>query len=186
MRIRFRADSQNNLDYLRYLFKAKPGKDVKVTLSDDFGRMAMALWEPCEKRDNRPADELTVWLRLPRHNAIAGTTDPVHYTDAAQKRLNMILTARFNIELNAYYTQGIAMGIPKQEIIKSFIVSRGLAQIENNTNALTKKTYRNDMAAISKKMEKLIEKARYNHQKIEGPMPPKHKKNISLFSQNYR
>jgi hypothetical protein len=186
MKIKFRADSQNNLDYLRYLFKAKPGEVVKVTLSDDFGRMAVALYTPSEKRDHQPLDELTVWLRLPRHNTIAGTTGPVEYTDAMQKRLNLILAARFNIELNAYYTKGIAMGIPKQEIIKSFILSRGLVPVENNTNTLTKKTYRNDMAAISERMEQLIEKARYNQQKIEGPGPKIAKKNISLFSHFYR
>jgi hypothetical protein len=186
MRIKFRADNQNNLDYLRYLFKARPGKDVRVRLSDDFGRMAVAFYESCEKRDNRPVDELTVWLRLPRHNVIGGTTGPVQYTEAMQKRLNLMLTARFNMELNAYYIRGIAMGIPKQEIIKSFIISRGLAPVENNANTLTKKTYRNDMAAIEERMEQLLEKARYNQTKIEGPEPQKRKKNITLFSQNYQ
>ena len=186
MRIKFRADNQNNLDYLRYIFKARPDADVRVSLRDDFGRMAIALYSISENRDFSPLDDLTVYLQLPRHGRIAGTTGPVHYEEDSMKRLNMILSARFNIELNAYYTKGLAMGIPKQEIIHSFIVSRGLALTETNTATLTKRAYRNEVDAIKKKTNQLLEKARYNHAKIEKPELQKHKKKSSLFSQNYR
>jgi hypothetical protein len=168
MRIKFRAQNQYNLDYLRYIFDARPGEDVNITLTEDFGRMAMAMFQPCEKRDAKPDDELTVYLRLPRHKTIAGTTHRIYYPAAMQRRLNLLLSAQFNNELNTYYAQGIALGIPKKEIIEAFMDSRRMTSVDG-IDTLGKRVYRSDVAVIRKKVEALLKKAQYNQSLIEPP-----------------
>ena len=67
MQIKFRPDDQLSYDYLRYLFDARPGEPIRITLANDFGRMAVGLYKVSDKPDDHPDDLLTATLVLPRH-----------------------------------------------------------------------------------------------------------------------
>lgn len=169
MQIKFRADDQLSLDYLRYLFNAKSNHPIRISLSNDFGRMAVGLYKISDKPDTRPDDQLTVTLVLPRHQTTnAAMTRYIFFTDVDTKRLNMILDALFNIDLDTFYLQGIQAGMPKRDIIEAFVVSRHLVS-SDYADTLTKRTYRTSLAAIRRKSDILLRKARYHFSQIEPP-----------------
>lgn len=67
MEIRFRANDQLTIDYLRHLFNAPAPGPIRLSLANDFGRMAVGLYKVSDTPIGRPDDELTVTLILPRH-----------------------------------------------------------------------------------------------------------------------
>lgn len=173
MQIKFRPDNQLSYDYLRYLFDARPGEPIRITLANDFGRMAVGLYKASDKPDDRPDDPLTATLVLPRHQTTyTAMTRYIYFTNVDTKRLNMILDALFNIDLDTYYLQGIQAGMPKRDIVEAFVVSRRLVSADF-TETLNKRTYRTSLAAIRRKADIIYEKARYHLSKIEPPQQPK-------------
>lgn len=173
MQIKFRPDDQLSYDYLRYLFDAKAGDPIRITLTNDFGRMAVGLYKVSDKPDDRMDDALTATLVLPRHQTTyAALTRYVYFTETDTKRLNMILDALFNIDLDTYYLQGIQAGMPKRDIIEAFVVSRRLVSADY-AETLNKRTYRSSLAAIRRKADVIYRKARYHFSQIEPPEPPK-------------
>lgn len=125
MEIKFRANDHLTIDYLRHLFNAPASGPIRLSLANDFGRMAVGLYKVSDTPIGKPDDELTVTLVLPRHQTTyAAMTRYVFFTEADTKRLNMILDALFNIDLDTYYLQGIQAGMPKRDIIEAFVVSR--------------------------------------------------------------
>lgn len=173
MQIKFRPDDQLIFDYLRYLFNAKSGEPIRLTLANDFSRMAVGLYKVSDKPDDRPDDELTTTLVLPRHQTTyAAMNRHIFFTNVDTKRLNMILDALFNIDLDTYYLQGIQAGMPKRDVIEAFIVSRRLISTDY-TDTLNKRTYRTSLAAIRRKTDLIFEKARYHFNRIEPPLMPK-------------
>ena len=173
MKIKFRPDDQVSFDYLHYLFNASPGKPIRVTLTNDFGRMAVGLYKVSDRPGDLPDDSLTVTLILPRHQTTyAAQTRHIFFTRVDTKRLNMILDALFNIDLDTYYLQGIQAGMPKRDIIEAFVVSRHLVSTDY-ADMLNKRTYRTSLAAIRRKADLIYEKARYHFSKIERPNNPK-------------
>ena len=169
MEITFRANSRLALDYLRHLFKAEPTGPIRISLANDFGRMVVGLYKSSNIPIERAADELTVTLVLPRHR----TTNAAqfHYaflTDVDIKRLNMILDALFNIDLDAYFVQGIQAGMQKRDIIEAFIISRGLAS-QDYADTLSKRAYRSSLATIRRQADLIHRKARYHLSRIEPP-----------------
>ncbi|MFR5936281.1 MAG: hypothetical protein ACLUGU_12170 [Alistipes shahii] len=96
----------------------------------------------------------------------------VFFTEADTKRLNMILDALFNIDLDTYYLQGIQAGMPKRDIIEAFVVSRHLVSADY-AETLGKRAYRTSLAAIRRKADLIHRKARYHFSQIQPPEPPK-------------
>ncbi|MEG2063512.1 MAG: hypothetical protein RRY23_00075 [Alistipes sp.] len=173
MQIKFRPTNQLSHDYLRYLFNANQGEPIRITLANDFGRMAVGLYKVSDKPDDHQEDDLTVTLVLPRHQTtFAAMARYVFFTNVDTKRLNMILDALFNIDLDTYYLQGIQAGMPKCDIIEAFVVSRHLVSTEY-ADTLNKRTYRTSLSAIRRKADILLRKARYHLSQIEPPHPPK-------------
>jgi len=171
MEITFRANSRLALDYLRHLFKAEPTGPIRISLANDFGRMVVGLYKSSNTPIERAADELTVTLVLPRHR----TTNAAqfHYaflTDVDIKRLNMILDALFNIDLDTYFIQGIQAGMPKRDIIEAFVVSRNLVS-GDYTETLGKRAYRTSLDTIRREVDLLHLKARYHLSRIMPPEP---------------
>lgn len=100
MEIKFRANDHLTIDYLRHLFNAPASGPIRLSLANDFGRMAVGLYKVSDTPIGKPDDELTVTLVLPRHQTTyAAMTRYVFFTEADTKRLNMILDALFNIDL---------------------------------------------------------------------------------------
>lgn len=173
MQIKFRPDDQLSYDYLRYLFDARPGEPIRITLANDFGRMAVGLYKVSDRPDDRPDDAQTVTLVLPRHQTTyAAMTRYIYFTNVDTKRLNMILDALFNIDLDTYYLQGIQAGMPKRDIIEAFVVSRRLVSADY-ADTLNKRTYRTSLSAIRRKADIILRKARYHFSQIEPPTLPK-------------
>lgn len=169
MQIKFRTKDQLALDYLRYLFNTPPEQPIRLTLANDFGRMAVGLYKFSEKPDDRPDDTMTATLVLPRHQiTYAARTRYIYFTDVDIKRLNMILDALFNIDLDTFYLQGIQAGIPKRDIIEAFIISRRLVSADY-ADTLNKRTYRSSLTAIRRKADIILRKARYHFSQIEPP-----------------
>ncbi len=173
MEIKFRANSSLMLDYLRHLFNAEPDGPIRISLANDFGRMAVGLYKSSTAPIERTDDELTVTLVLPRTQTTKSAQFRyVFFTDTDNKRLNLILDALFNIDLDTYYLQGIQAGMPKRDIIEAFIVSRGLAS-KDYTETLSKRAYRTSLATIRRQTDLLHRKARYHLSRIEPPERPK-------------
>lgn len=169
MQIKFRTKDQLALDYLRYLFNAKPEQPIRLTLANDFGRMAVGLYKFSDKPDARSDDSMTATLVLPRHQTTyAAMTRHIYFTDVDTKRLSMILDALFNIDLDTFYLQGIQAGIPKRDIIEAFIISRRLVSADY-ADTLNKRTYRTSLSAIRRKADIILRKARYHFSQIEPP-----------------
>lgn len=173
MEIKFRAHDQLSIDYLRYLFDAEPDGPIRISLTNDFGRMVVGLYKVSDIPEDHEDDPLTVTLLLPRHQTTsAAMTRYIHFTKADTKRLNMILDALFNIDLDTYYLQGIQAGMPKRDIIEGFVISRRLVSTDY-ADTLNKRTYRTSLAAIRRKADLLYQKARYHFSRIEPPCIPK-------------
>lgn len=173
MEIRFRANDQLTIDYLRHLFNAPASGPIRLSLANDFGRMAVGLYKVSDTPIGRPDDDLTVTLVLPRHQTTyAAMTRYVFFTEADTKRLNMILDALFNIDLDTYYLQGIQAGMPKRDIIEAFVVSRHLVSADY-AETQGKRAYRTSLAAIRRKADLIHRKARYHFSQIQPPEPPK-------------
>ncbi len=169
MQIKFRADNQLNLDYLRHIFDAASGKPIRLSLANDFGRMAIGFFKASDTPDDQPDDELTVTLVLPDHATTrSALTRHIYYTAVDTKRLNMILDALFNIDLDTYYIQGIQAGMLKRDIIEAFILSRRLVSVDY-TDTLSKRTFRTSLSAIRNMTDILHRKVRYHLGKIEPP-----------------
>jgi hypothetical protein len=112
---------------------------------------------------------MTATLVLPRHQTTyAAMTRYIYFTNVDTKRLNMILDALFNIDLDTFYLQGIQAGIPKRDIIEAFIISRRLVSADY-ADTLNKRTYRSSLTAIRRKADTILRKARYHFSQIEPP-----------------
>ncbi len=173
MEIKFRANSPLMLDYLRHLFNAEPDEPIRISLANDFGRMAVGLYKSSATPVEQIDDDLTATLVLPRHPTTKSAQFRyVFFTDTDNKRLNLILDALFNIDLDTYYLQGIQAGMPKRDIIEAFIVSRGLVT-KDYTETLNKRAYRTSLATIRRQTDLLHRKARYHLSRIDPPERPK-------------
>lgn len=169
MQIQFTPSSELTLDYLCYLFKADPGQPIRLTLSNDFGRMAAGIYKTSEQPVMLPQNRLTVTLILPRHQATRpARARYAYFSQSDTRRLNLILDALLNIDLDTYYLQGIQAGMPKQDIIESFVVSRKIASMDY-TDTLSKRTYRSSLTTLRRKFDLLMRKARYHMSMIEPP-----------------
>lgn len=173
MEIKFRANNQLSLDYLRHLFNAPVSESIRLSLANDFGRMAVGLYKASDTPVDYPEDNLTVTLVLPRHQTTyPAMTRYVYFTEADTRRLNMILDALFNIDLDTYYLQGIQAGMPKRDVIEGFVVSRHLVSADY-AETLGKRAYRSSLTAIRRKTDLISRKARYHLSRIQPPVPLK-------------
>ncbi len=167
MNIKLKVKTPLLRDYLRHLFKIDNRDCVKLTLSHDFGRMAVGLYKLSEVPVDTQDDDRTITLTLPSHKTTnAALTKYVFYTDADTQRLNYILNALFNIDLDIFYLEGLKTGLSKCDIIDAFMEDRGLVSFDY-TDTLTKRTYRAELATIRKKRESLHRKVRYNLSQIQ-------------------
>ena len=173
MEIKFRANNRLALDYLRHLFKAEQTGPIRISLANDFGRMVVGLYKMSDEPADPPADDLTVTLILPRHQTTHATQFRYAFLTAADtKRLNLILDALFNIDLDTYFVQGIQAGMPKRDIIEAFVISRNLVS-SDYAETLGKRAYRTSLATIRREVDLLHRKARYHLSRI---MPPESEK----------
>ncbi len=169
MEIKFRANNTLLLDYLRHLFGAEKAGPIRLSLTNDFGRMVVGLYKTSDKPVDRVDDELTVTLVMPRHQTTcAAVTRYIYFTDADIKRLNLILDALFNIDLDTYYLQGIQAGMPKRDIIEAFVISRHLVSTDY-AETLGKRAYRSSLTTIRRKVDLIQRKARYHLSQIAAP-----------------
>ncbi len=171
MTVKFRASNPMLLDYLRYISKTTDDGPIRLSSTNDFGKMSIGLYKLSSEPINIQEDELTVELVLPRHQTTAQCQYRyVYFTESDMKRLNYILNAIFNLDLDTYYLQGIQAGMPKIDIIDGFIISRRLASSESDlAETLSKRTYRSTLGQIKSRRELLLRKARYHQQQIEPP-----------------
>ena len=65
MEIKFRANNTLLLDYLRHIFGAEQTGLIRLSLTNDFGRMVVGLYKTCDKPVETVDDELTVTLVMP-------------------------------------------------------------------------------------------------------------------------
>ncbi|WP_299222217.1 hypothetical protein [uncultured Alistipes sp.] len=173
MEIKFRVSDQLALDYLRYLFNAPAPEPIRLSLASDFGRMAIGLYKTSDTPIDQSEDDRTVTLVLPRHQTTAAAmTRYIYFTEADTKRLNMILDALFNIDLDTYYLQGIQAGMPKRDVIEGFVLSRRLVSADY-AGTLSKRVYRTSLSAIRCKADIIHRKARYHFSRIQPPEPAK-------------
>lgn len=171
MEIKFRAKDKLALDYLRYLFNAPAPESIRISLASDFGRMAVGLFKTSDTPVDRADDALTVTLVFPRHQTTAAAmTRYAYFTEADMKRLNMILDALFNIDLDTYYLQGIQAGMPKRDVIEGFVLSRRLVSADY-AETLGKRAYRTSLSALRRKADIIHRKARYHYSQIQPPEP---------------
>lgn len=167
MHIKFNVKTALLRDYLCHIFKIDVQGRVKLTLSHDFGRMAVGLYKQSDDPPEIEEDDKTVTLILPSHRTTnAALTKHVFYTDLDTQRLNYILNALLNIDLNNFYLQGLKTGLAKCDIIDAFMVARSLVSFDY-TDTLSKRTYRAELATIRKRGESLLRKVKYNLSQIE-------------------
>lgn len=171
MQIKFQPSSELALDYLRNLFKADPGQPIRLTLGNDFGRMALGIYKTSEQPVVLPDHPLTVTMTLPQSLAAhPARARYIYFTKADMRRLNLILDALLNIDLDTYYIQGIQAGMQKRDIIESFVISRKLVSVDY-ADTLSKRTYRSSLTTLRRKADLLMRKARYHMSRIEPPTP---------------
>ncbi len=169
MEIKFRANDQLALDYLRHLFNSPAPGPIRLSLASDFGRMAVGLFKTSDTPIEHTDDVFTVTLVLPRHQATAAAmTRYAYFSEADTKRLNAIIDALFNIDLDTYYLQGIQAGMPKRDVIEGFVLSRRLVSVDY-ADTLGKRVYRSSLSALRRKVDIIHRKARYHYSQIQPP-----------------
>lgn len=166
MHIKFNVKTPLLRDYLRHLFKIDNNNRVKITLSHDFGRMAVGLYKQSDDPPEIEDSDNAVTIILPRHRTTnVALTRYIYYTEADTQRLNYILEALFNVDLDTYYLQGIKTGLAKCDIIDAFMKTRHLASFDY-TDTLSKRTYRSEVATMRKRGQSLLRKVRYHIDQI--------------------
>lgn len=174
MTVKFNAKNKVLFNYLIYLFPPNPSGTLRVTIKNDFGRLVVALVSRSPDEVPLEKNEFTVNLRLPK-NTLTKNAELcyLYFTDQNQARLNLLLDALFNLDLNTYYQKGCKRNIPKRDIIEAFVVSRRLF-VDDFAETLGKRIYREQLHDFRDLITSLYEKARYNNDRIEGPdQPPK-------------
>lgn len=173
MELKFKARDPLTVDYLRYLFKSPADGAIRISLSNDFGRMVVGMFKTSDRPVESPEGPNVVTLRLPSHwTTQAARTKYAYLTETDMQRLNMILLALFNIEIDTYYIKGIQAGMAKCDIINAFIVSRRLVTLDY-TDTLNKRIYRSTLSSLKEKAELIHRKARYHFSQIAPPSPRK-------------
>lgn len=171
MTISFQADTRILADYLGYLFP--PDKDgvLQVSVTSSTGKLLLAFAKcsqgpvPCTGPD-------VVRLALPAHHLSSLNNRFLYYTKEDMIRLNLALRAEFDLDFEAYFRRGEALGIQKKDIIDAFIFSRKLTTeadpdtLQKTHATLHKRIYRKQLNDLEDTRRKLLRKAYYINESI--------------------
>lgn len=154
--------------WMESLFEQRPDGSYTITRQTDLGKAicGMVRYSQLPLREEVPSGSLI--LHLPNTHSLALAPGRFLYFDReGQLRINDLLEVFFNIDFDRYYLQGIKLGMMKKDVIESFIIQRGLANLFGDNETLKKRQYRDELDLFKKRMEQLRKKAYYRNEKIE-------------------
>lgn len=141
--------------YLHYLFSCNESI-IKVSRNHDIGLLLTSLVCYQNNQDTREGEDIVV-LDLPSScSTRSATYKYCYYSREAEAKINDILRVYFNMDLHSHFLQGTSMSLSKRIVVESFIISRGLVDVSDDT--LGKRYYRYQSDQINKKVRRYLDK----------------------------
>lgn len=166
--IELAVESQMLADYLRWLFPPDAGSSVcRVSITRPTGALMVALAQPAALRVP-VAGDYVVPCGLPQLHRRVNSDQENHwlfFDRAATRKINLALSAEFDLEFSGYYRRGEQLGMRKMDIIDAFILSRGL--VAETYDALSKRVYRREQRNQERIRQRLLRRAYYINEAID-------------------
>lgn len=155
-------------DYLAYLFPSDADGVLKVASGTILGDLLIAHCREAPRPIFSVDQSDLISLRLPQCEATQNLRNKFLFYNAGDMlQLNRALKSLFDLDFAGYYRKGQAANFSKKDIVEAFITSRHLITTDC-FDALNKRIYRRQQREAASLVKKLVRKAYYIDESING------------------